>query len=187
MERPSRPVNAMSASASRTAPYGGLIRRTLLALPAVLLLSGCSLFAAPEVQRGNRVTEDQLREITPGVQTKADIRALLGSPTQTSTFNDNQWYYISSRTRQRPARQLLVEDQKTVVVEFDERGVVGQVRVLTEADGQPVSMVSRETPTPGTERTLLQALFGNIGRVGTGATQPNIGPGTSGPPIGQIR
>jgi hypothetical protein len=27
-------------------------------------------------------------------------------------------------------------------------------------------MVSRETPVPGNERTLLQALFGNIGRPG---------------------
>jgi hypothetical protein len=27
-------------------------------------------------------------------------------------------------------------------------------------------MVSRETPVPGNERTLLQALFGNLGRPG---------------------
>ena len=40
-----------------------------------------------------------------------------------------------------------------------------------------VTMVSRETPTPGNERTLLQALFGNIGRFG-----PN--PGGSGSQVG---
>ena len=123
------------------------------------------------------------------VQTKADVRALLGSPTQTSTFNDNQWYYISSRTRQRPGRQLLVADQKIVVVEFDEGGVVQQLRTLTGADGQSVAMVERETPTPGTERTLLQALFGNIGRVGAGGALADVAPGSGsgGQTMGQIR
>jgi len=156
-------------------------------LAAMLLVGGCSTFRSPEVQRGHRVSEELLRDLTPGVQSKADVQALLGSPTQTSTFTDNQWIYISSRTRLRPGRELMVTEQQTVVVEFDGRGLVREVRTLTEADGRPVTMVARETPTPGNDRTLLQALFGNIGRVGAGSTQPNIGPGTQGPSIGQAR
>ena len=133
-------------------------------------------------QRGNRVTPDQLGEITPGVQTKADVRTVLGSPTQTGMFGDSEWYYISSNTRQQPAGQLAVSDQQTVVVEFDRAGVVRSVRTLDGADMRPVQMVSRETPVPGNERTLLQALFGNIGRFGAGAlgaqsqgTAPGVG------------
>src|SRR4051812_33920298 len=98
------------------------ISRALIALP--LLLGACSFFQASLVQRGNRVTADQLGEITPGVQTKADVRTVLGSPTQTGMFGDDEWYYISSNTRQRPAQQLAVRDQQTVVVEFDRAGVV---------------------------------------------------------------
>lgn len=154
--------------------------RAALALPMLLLLSACSIFQAPDIQRGNRVTEDQLREITPGVQTRADVQSLLGSPTQTGTFGDNQWYYISSRTRQRPGRELQVSDQQTVVVEFDGRGVVREVRTVTEADGRRVAMVSRETPVPGNDRTLLQALFGNIGRFGPGASTGAPGPTSTG-------
>jgi outer membrane protein assembly factor BamE (lipoprotein component of BamABCDE complex) len=173
-------------------PRRSLSRGAALALPMLLLLSACSIFRAPEVQRGNRVAEDQLREITPGVQTKADVQSLLGSPTQTGTFGDNQWYYISSRTRQRPGRELLVTDQQTVVVEFDDRGVVREVRTVTDADGRRVEMVSRETPVPGNDRTLLQALFGNIGRIGPGASTGatgagGIGPGTGTPSPGQLR
>lgn len=176
MDRPSRPVNAMPQRPSR-------FRAAALALPALLLLSACSVFEAPEIARGNRVTDEQLQEIVPGVQTKNDVQTLLGSPTQTSAFGDEEWFYISSKTRQRPGRQLAVTDQQTVVVSFDRNGVVRGVRKVTEADGQPVSMVERETPVPGNDRTLLQALFGNIGRFGPGAqTGPgNIGPGTMGP------
>lgn len=141
----------------------------LFALPLALTLAACSVFDAPVVQRGNRITADQLSEITPGVQTKADVRTVLGSPTQTGMFGDDEWYYISSSTRQRPAQQPLVREQQTVVVEFDRAGVVQRVRTLGEDEARPVEMVARETPVPGNERTLLQALFGNVGRFGPGA------------------
>lgn len=162
----------------------GSLRACLLLLP--LLAGGCSFFQAPVVQRGNRITADQIAEITPGVQTKADVRTVLGSPTQTGMFGDDEWYYISSNTRQRPASQLSVSDQQTVVVEFDRGGVVRRVRTLDAGDGRDVEMVSRETPVPGNERTFLQALFGNVGRFGAGAlgSQPQQAtPGVGG--IGQ--
>ena len=186
MDRPPHPVNATPAAAAAACKRRH--RRSsarAAALPVLLLaVSACSVFDAPVVQRGNRVTEDQLREITPGVQTKTDVQALLGSPTQTSTFGDGEWYYISSKTRQRPGRELAVSDQQTVVVAFEPSGVVREVRTVTEADGRRVDMVSRETPVPGNDRTLLQALFGNIGRFGPGASTTGAGPvpgGSGGP------
>jgi outer membrane protein assembly factor BamE (lipoprotein component of BamABCDE complex) len=100
------------------------------------------------------------------VQTRQDVQAVLGSPTQTSTFGDNTWYYISSKTRQRPGRALSVTDQETVVITFDGRGTVQDIKRVGEDQAQPVTMVTRETPTPGNDRTLLQALFGNVGRFG---------------------
>ncbi|MDO9707722.1 outer membrane protein assembly factor BamE [Paracraurococcus lichenis] len=170
MDRPLRPVNAPAHRPTAA-------RGAVLALAALLALPACSFFEAPVIQRGNRVTEDQLREITPGVQTRQDVQALLGSPTQTSTFGDGTWFYISSKTRQRPGRALAVTDQETVVINFDQRGVVREIRRVGEDEAQPVDMVTRETPTPGNDRTLMQALFGNVGRIGPmgspiGGTQP---------------
>ena len=179
MDRPCRPVNESSAW------FGPMRGRGLaVALAGGLLLAGCSVFQAPTIQRGNRVTEDQLAEITPGVQTRQDVQALLGSPTQSSTFGDPVWYYISSRTRTRPGRELSVTDQQTVVIDFDSRGVVTRTRILGEEDGKSVAMVARETPTPGNDRTLLQALFGNIGRIGPGAGVPTS-PGAPGSGTGR--
>lgn len=171
MDRPSRPVNAPPRR-----PHASCA--AALALAVLLALPACSVFQAPTIQRGNRITEDQLKEITPGVQTKQDVQALLGSPTQTSTFGDNTWYYISSKTRQRPGRALAVMDQETVVVDFDQRGVVREVKRVGEDEARQVEMVSRETPVPGNDRTLLQALFGNIGRFGPGAGFPTSGAGS---------
>lgn len=180
MDRPSRPVNAPP----RCPPAG---RGAALALALLLALPACSFFEAPVVQRGNRIAEDQLREVTPGVQTKQDVQAVLGSPTQTSTFDGDAWYYISSRTRQRPGRALAVTAQETVVVTFDSRGVVQSVRRIGEDEARDVDMVSRETPTPGNDRTLLQALFGNVGRIGPGVGALPGGPSASAPGPGTMR
>ena len=70
-----------------------------------------------------------------------------------------------------------------VAVSFNRAGVVEGVRILTEADGQAVALVDRETPVPGTDRSILQQLFGNVGRFGgtpggTGAA--GLAPGSGG-------
>ncbi len=157
--------------------------RLAVTLILVGLLGGCDwindrIGPAP-VERGNRVDPEKLAQISPGVQTRADVEALLGSPTARGTFDEDNWYYISSRTRIAPGRFLEVEDRRVVAISFNRQGVVSGIRELGQADGRNVQMVSRETPVPGTERTLLQALFGSIGRPGMdrGGASPTRLPG----------
>lgn len=148
-----------------------------LVLALLLVGQGCSIFRSPVIARGNRPSEEQIKEISVGVHTRADVQALLGSPTSSSAFGDQSWYYISAQTRVRPMAHIGISDPETVAVDFNERGVVTAVRVLREAEMVPVRMVSRETPSPGNERTLMQALFGNVGRVGptpTGGDAPGV-------------
>jgi outer membrane protein assembly factor BamE (lipoprotein component of BamABCDE complex) len=92
------------------------------------------------------------------------VAALLGPPTARGTFDEENWYYISGFTQVMPGRYLELRDRVVVAISFDRRGVVQDIRELKPSDGQDVGMVSRETPVPGTERNMLQALFGNIGR-----------------------
>jgi outer membrane protein assembly factor BamE (lipoprotein component of BamABCDE complex) len=148
-----------------------------LVLAALLVGQGCSLFRSPVIARGNRPSEEQIKDISVGVHSRADVQAMLGSPTSSSAFGDQSWYYISAQTRVRPMRHLGISDPETVAIDFDERGTVKQVRVLREADMVAVRMVSRETPSPGNERTLMQALFGNVGRIGPQPTTTGDAPG----------
>ena len=156
------------------------------AAPLALLLGlgGCGWLTeriGPDpVMRGNHVDADRLGQITPGVQTRSDVEALLGSPSARGTFDDDNWYYISARTRTQPGRFLEVEGQRVVAISFNREGVVQNVRELTQADGRDVQMVSRETPVPGNDRSLLQALFGNLGRASLPTGQG--GPGSVGAP-----
>lgn len=150
----------------------------LVLLLGAAALPGCNsmaLFAAPEENRGHAVADYQLADVVVGTHTRADVQALLGTPTTTGTFDDDNWYYISAVTRLRPFRTPGLEDQHVVAITFNAQGVVQEVKELDLSAGRRVAVVQRQTPSPGTERTLMQALLGNIGRLGAG-------PGGSGGP-----
>jgi outer membrane protein assembly factor BamE (lipoprotein component of BamABCDE complex) len=50
-----------------------------------------------------------------------------------------------------------------VAIEFDEQGVVTGIGQFGLEDGQIVDLVTRTTPTYGSQLTILEQLFGNIG------------------------
>ena len=100
----------------------------------------------------------------PGTSTRADVTALIGSPTARATFDDNTWLYVSEVTRPRIARTQGVLSQNVVVLSFNDQGVLQDVKQLNQDDSVPVTIVARSTPSPGTEASFLQQLFGNIGR-----------------------
>lgn len=149
-------------------------------LAASVALGGCSMVEPRVDPRGQRIEAYQLEEIVPGVQTRADVAALLGTPSTTAPFGDDAWYYVSSVTRSRVGRMQAVDSQTVVAIRFDERGVVQKVEKLGLDDAADVTPVARVTPTPGNDRNFLQLLFGNIGRFTPGSDSGRT-PGSGGP------
>jgi outer membrane protein assembly factor BamE (lipoprotein component of BamABCDE complex) len=152
-------------------------RRLAVALALCLTVNGCGWLLPPAQTRGNKVDPEQLKELVPGTSTKADVTALIGSPTQRATFDDSTWLYITELTRARIGRTLGVLDQTVVVLNFDDRGVLSGIKTVTDADALPVSVIARTTPSPGTEASFMQQLLGNIGKF-------NATPGSSGQTAG---
>ena len=155
-------------------------RSPLPFLFAILLLSACSVVEAPKQLRGNRVDDDQLKEMIVGTSTRADATAALGSPTAKATFDDNTWIYIGETTRTRVGRTPGILQQDVVVLSFDAGGVLRGVKRLNQDDGRDVSVVSRATPSPGSEASFMQQLLGNVGKFNAGAPSTRTTPGSSG-------
>jgi outer membrane protein assembly factor BamE (lipoprotein component of BamABCDE complex) len=157
-------------------------------LPVLLLLALCACDAidAPRQLRGNHVDAEQLKELVPGTSTRADATSLLGSPTTRATFDDNTWLYISETTSTRVGRSPGIVAQDVVVLTFDQAGVLRDVKHLGQEDSKSVSVVSRITPSPGSEASFLQQLLGNVGKFNAGgaggsrAAPGGSGAGTSG-------
>ena len=144
-------------------------------LPAVLVaasLASCSsppgLWSWPKQARGSQVDPDQIKQLVPGTSTRQDVSSLLGSPSARATFNENTWLYISQITKPVIAGTQGVRSQDVYALTFDDGGVLRRVEKRTKADALPVNVVSRTTPSPGSNASFLQQLLGNIGRFSPG-------------------
>lgn len=136
-------------------------RRTVFALALAVSLAACTTVVNV---RGYVPDEDALAKITPQQTRRAEVETTLGSPSTVSPFNDKVWYYMNETTEQLAFFDPKVLERKIIAIVFDDKNVVEDVVTYTDADGQDVQIVSRTTPTAGNEVTILQQLFGNIGR-----------------------
>ncbi len=156
----------------------------MLSLAVLVSLTACSAIEAPKQLRGNKVEADMLKELVPGTSTRADVTALLGSPSTRATFDDNTWIYISEVTKTRVGRTPGVMAQDVTVLTFDQGGVLRGVKRLGQDDGLDVDVVTRATPSPGSEASFMQQLLGNVGKFNAGGAGRRSTPGGSGANIG---
>lgn len=173
-------MSRVSETASPQRQTGFRRAAAIAVLVMGLPLAGCSFFQAQSTTRGNPVDSDAIKQLVPGTTTTSDVTALLGSPTAHETFNDNAWIYISQITRPRVGRLPGVLEQRVVVLNFTPNGVLQKVNVYNKGDSKNVTMAPGTTPTPGASASILQQLFGNIGRFQGGADTGGSGGGGGG-------
>ena len=141
-----------------------------LALPLLLMagLSGCAFFSAPPQYRGNNVTSGELKQLTPGVSTTSDARALLGSPTLHEAFNSDNWVYVSQVTKERIAETQGVSRQHVVVLHFNHKGVLEGIKQYDRGNAVFVAMAGGMTKAPGGSPSILQQIIGGVGAYNPG-------------------
>lgn len=117
---------------------------------------------------GDKLEPDRLNELVVGQHTRDDVAAILGSPSSTSPFDDQSWYYISNRTETLAFLAPEVTEQQVVVIEFNNEGTIAEIDQLGLDHKREVDIVDRETPTTGNDMSVLDEMIGNIGRFGDG-------------------
>lgn len=133
----------------------------LLPIILALVLASC----APIVDtRGHSAEAVDLKQIIVGQSTTEDVTALLGSPTSSSKFGDEIWYYITQKQERVGVFAPEVTEQHIVAVQFDANKVVSDLGEFSKADGKPVQIVSKTTPTEGHSVTFMEQMLGNFGR-----------------------
>ena len=140
--------------------------RALLALGlGAVLTSGCASFRD---HQGYLVDEQLVSAIQPGIDNRDSVAGTLGRPTFTGQFDRDQrdWYYVSRDTRAAAFTMPRPSAQTTLHIRFDQAGNVESVQRTGAELAVNINPDSRETPTLGRNRSLLQELFGNIGAVG---------------------
>jgi outer membrane protein assembly factor BamE (lipoprotein component of BamABCDE complex) len=133
----------------------------LAAVCTAAVLSACSTTVE---QRGNLPPADEIAQIHPGKTTKDQVVKILGTPSSVSVFNDKNWYYISSRTKQFSFFEPKVLDQQVFIVTFNDDSTVRAIDHKKLEDGKEIVPIARATPAPGRELSFLEQLLGNLGK-----------------------
>ena len=136
----------------------------------VYLITSCS----PIVEnRGYVFDEELLDQIEINKTISNDVMDILGSPSTTSAIDASTWYYIFSKAETIAFYRPEVTDRRVLAVSFGDDNKVNNLKYYGLEDGKIISYVDRTTPTRGRELTILQQLFGNLGRLGAGSLPGN--------------
>jgi outer membrane protein assembly factor BamE (lipoprotein component of BamABCDE complex) len=141
-----------------------MFRRAAYAIVAVSLLSTAA--CAPITSySGFQAIESDPKDVKVGADTKSTVRGKLGSPSATSTFDPNVWFYMNQVKQRVAFRKPTVISRNVTAITFNkENEQVESVNNYTLKDGKVIAFNGRETPTRGRELTILEQLLGNVGR-----------------------
>ena len=123
-----------------------MVQRLTLAAAAIAL-AGCATFNS---HKGAVIDTQLAASIQPGIDNKASVQKLLGTPTLAGQFTQNDWYYVSRDQVQLALRDPHISRHKVLHVQFDPSGkrlasvsVEGTLRVWDAATGRETSDASR--------------------------------------------
>jgi len=141
-----------------------------LFIALVFLSASCS----PIVEnRGYVFDEKLLDQIKVNETISNDVMDILGSPSTTSAIDASIWYYIYSKAETVAFYHPTVTNRRVLAVSFGDDNKVNNLKYYGLEEGKIISYVDRTTPTRGRELTVLQQLFGNLGRLGAGSLPGN--------------
>lgn len=149
---------------------------------AASLISGCN----PVLRTHGYVptADAKPQEVNPETDTKSSVLARLGNPSVKSTFeediDEDTWFYINSVRQRYAYLRPKIEERTITAISFNEDGQVAKVAEYGVEDGRYVNFVDRKTPTRGRELSVLEQIFGTIGRLPTdriGGDQQRDAPG----------
>jgi outer membrane protein assembly factor BamE (lipoprotein component of BamABCDE complex) len=148
------------------------MRRSLLSSRLLILAAMALAVAACNANiahRGYLAKPGAFGQVHEGMA-KSEVEGILGSPSTTASvnFQGDSYYYISSTTEQRAFLNPSEVDRQVIAVRYDRNDQVASLGQYGLEDGKVIDINSRTTPTRGRELTILQQLFGNIGKPGPG-------------------
>ena len=133
----------------------------LFPVATLALLAACS----PRVDyRGKAPEVKNLTQIQTGIHTSHDVLAAVGSPTFESTYGPKTWFYVYKKTETTSFFKPNIMEKNTIAITFDDKDVVAKLEDM-DPEMQDIDPITHTTPTVGADRSMLQQVFSNFGRV----------------------
>lgn len=140
---------------------GRAVSAMLAGIALMTLATGCTRIRDA---KGYIADNELIGAIQPGIDNRASVMKTLGRPTLEGEFDKNNWFYVSRKTKQFAFFWPKTTEHQVVVVQFDPKGNVAGVQKLGMDQIVSVDPSNDKTPTYGKDVSLLQQIFGNIGK-----------------------
>lgn len=142
--------------------------RLLAASLGLVAMIGC----APIYRNHGYVpSEDDLANITVGVDSRATVDEVIGAPTAGGLTGDGDYYYVRSRVKRVGMFEPKEIERQVLAISFDEGGTVQNIERFGLEDGRVVPISRRVTSSSIEGKGFLRQLLGNIGNFGNLAAQ----------------
>ena len=141
----------------------GSLRRAARITVVALALAGATACAPTFQNHGYIPFEEELAQITVGVDTRESVVAAVGSPTSTGVSGSDAFYYVASRFRHFAFFAPEEISREVLAISFTEAGVVRNIERFGLEDGRVVVLSRRVTDDNLPDTTFLGQLLDNIG------------------------
>ena len=158
MTRPSRTTVARTKLGQSRVLSFALFCLASLGLAA---MSGCGDRIS---SHGHVINEGELKQITIGTTTKADIVQLLGQPSFAGAFDTQKLYYNSQVMLQPVAGVKQTQRRIIYIFTLNKNSVLEAIDLINKDDGLTIAHIDDKTPTPGDTFGILDQVFTNVRR-----------------------
>ena len=132
-----------------------------LASLGLAAMSGCGDRIS---SHGHVINESELKQITIGTTTKADIVQLLGQPSFAGAFDTQKLYYNSQVMLQPVAGVKQTQRRIIYIFTLNRNSVLEAIDLINKDDGLTIAHIDDKTPTPGDTFGILDQVFTNMRR-----------------------
>lgn len=112
---------------------------------------------------GHIVESKDVDLVKVGKSSKADVYDILGSPSSKGSFDRDIWYYVGDYRSQTAFMDPKVRNRQVIAIHFDKNEKVSDVERKTLTDGEKIKVVNSKTRSYGTQKGVLEELFGHVG------------------------
>jgi len=96
--------------------------------------------------------------------TKLQVLEEAGTPSVISTFNNDMWYYVTTKTRRISFFNPQVIESMVVQINFSKDGVLSDIIVYSIKDNRKLEFNQKTSSIKGDDTNMLKDFFYNFGR-----------------------
>ena len=134
---------------------------SLLAVTFSGALAGCTNVYHTH---GQVIPEENLAMLEVGKNDKQDVQRYLGSPSSVSTFEDDEWLYITTHTVDKPLRPGELMSREILIVNFDDNGKIASIEKKDATASREIDPSEKSTETQGQSMGIIDQMLNNLGR-----------------------